>query len=440
MSLLQTLQTICLSEGLHKTYWVAYSGGLDSHVLLHLFAELRSIHPTLTLRAIHVNHSLSPNAQQWALQCGAVCDALFIDYVQETIDAQPKEGESPEDAARQGRYAIFKRLLSADDLIFTAHHQDDQAETVLLQLLRGAGPKGLSAMPASKVLGAGKLLRPLLSHSREELKRYAEPLSLDWIEDESNDNIQFSRNFIRHHVMPVLQRHWPSAAITIARSAANCAEAQCLLDELGQADLLKAQGSDPMTLSLLALQALDPRRQRQLLRLWLKDLSLPVPSVAKLRQIQQDMLSASLDKKPHFAWKGIELRRFKHYLHVMPILSGGVGQLDFLWDLCAAIEWPTVGKLAAIKGLGGLRFEDKQCLTVRFRQGGEVCRLPGRMFTHSLKKLFQEWKIPYWERDRIPLLFSGDKLIAVVGYYLAEEFMAEKDEGGYELVFTPYNK
>lgn len=439
MSLLQTLQSVYLREGLNKTYWVAYSGGLDSHVLLHLFAELRSIHPSINLRAIHVNHGLSPNAEVWSVHCASVCDALQVEYVQETIDATASLGESPEDAARRGRYAVFSSLMGLDDLLFTAHHQDDQAETMLLQLFRGAGPKGLSAMPHSKPLGLGKLVRPLLGHARAELKTYAEDSQLNWIEDESNTNIHFSRNFIRHHVMPVLKQHWPSIGTTVTRSAANCAEAQQVLDELAEEDLINAQGPREEMLSVAALQALNPKRQRQLLRLWFKKLGFFVPGLVKIKQIQKDMLYSSSDKRPHFAWKSVQVRRYQDFLYAMPDLPLHNKDQEFNWNFTSSLQLSNLGELSAKPTIeGGFSIKENTDVIVRFRRGGEICKLPGRDFTHSLKKLFQDWRIPYWERDRIPLLYVGEELAAVIGYFIGEAFRAEKGEAGYELIFTPF--
>jgi tRNA(Ile)-lysidine synthase len=295
----------CQQQGLTPTYWISYSGGLDSHVLLHVLAQLQRTIP-LKLRVIHVNHNLSKNAQAWVQHCARVCDELNIELTVVVVDAHAGSGESPENKARQARYAAIKAKISAGDILLTAHHQDDQAETLLLQLCRGAGPKGLAAMPARKVFGKGYLGRPLLTCTRASLREYALAHQLHWIEDESNTNQDFARNFMRHEVLPVLQQRWPSVTATLARSAGNCAEAQHLLDEMAVADTAAVLGTEPNTLAVSKLLALSAQRQRQVLRFWLRELGFTVPGIVKLRQIQRDMLLARADRQPMIQWPQIE--------------------------------------------------------------------------------------------------------------------------------------
>ena len=256
---------------------------------------------------------LSPNASAWAAHCEKMCrDDLRIHFTQHTIDAKAKLGESPEEMARERRYALFAEQLSANDVLVTAHHQDDQAETVLLQLLRGAGPKGLAAMPFIKPLGKGFHARPLLNVTRDDLKKYAKQNHLTWIDDESNANVNFARNFLRHDVLPILKKRWPTVAATLSRTAEHCAEAQQFIDAMATQDL--AAVKDPVQknrLSVTKLRALDAARQRHVLRAWLQELHFPIPSTVKIRQIQQDFLYSSEDKLPHIMWDGIELRRYQ---------------------------------------------------------------------------------------------------------------------------------
>ena len=429
-SLFSPLQDLFLTHGFDKTYWVAYSGGLDSHVLLHALAQLRSDQP-LRLRAIYVNHCLSPNASQWAQHCATVCESLQIDFQEEVIDANAAIGQSPEEVARQSRYSIFSKLISAGDILLTAHHQNDQAETLLLQMLRGAGPKGLAAMPSLKVFAKGFHARPWLNLTREELQEYAEQHHLRWIEDESNTNTAFSRNFIRHEVLPILKKRWPTVTETLTRVAHHCAESQQLLDQFMQQDLERVKGLLPRSLSIKKLVALDDARQRQVLRGWLQELGFPIPQTTKILQIQRDMLYAREDKMPHFCWSGVELRRFRDHLCAMPALQEFDAAQVFKWDFSQPLVLPQVGCLHATPVLGqGLR-ADSEHVTVRFRQGGESCRLPGREQHHDLKKLFQEWGVPTWERERLPLIYVGKKLAAVVGFFVSDEFAAGREEQGY---------
>jgi tRNA(Ile)-lysidine synthase len=434
--MINALQDFCLTQGYDSTYWIAYSGGLDSHVLLHLFSRLRTVHP-LKLRAIYINHGLSQNADQWALHCKKVCDDLQIDFLEQKIQAKSAIGESQEEVARERRYTAFSQLLATNDALITAHHQDDQAETLLIQLCRGAGPKGLAAMPAKRTLGQGFQMRPLLDFAREDLKNYAKEHQLTWIEDESNTDLNFSRNFIRHKVLPVLKERWPTVSNTLTRVSVNCAEAQVLLDWQAQRDLVDVSGSAPTLLSVSRLLLLDPLRQRQLLRYWLDQLGYPSPSSLQLHQIQRDLLRARADKTPFMIWNGLQIRRFRDDLYVLPVMSAHDVAQVLPWDFEAPLMIPGFkGSLMANTVTGyGLR-TDLANVTIRFRQGGEVCRLPGRQCRHSLKNLFQEWRIPYWERDRIPLVFVDQQLVSVVGFYIDEAFVAGEHETGFELIWS----
>jgi tRNA(Ile)-lysidine synthase len=431
------LKNFCEQQGFARTYWIAYSGGLDSHVLLHLFAKLKNSFP-LQLKAVHINHSLSPNANSWQLHCANVCSELAIEFVTVTVQAKALSGESPEEKAREKRYEVLSGLLAPNDLLLTAHHQDDQAETLLLQMLRGSGPKGLAAMPVMKPCGAGLQARPLLSFTRAELSEYAKTQQLVWIEDESNGDINFSRNYLRREIMPLLKTRWPSVTETFARVASHCAEMQTLCDEMGAADLALAAGSMPDTLSVSYLLTLSPARQRQALRMWIKQLNHLVPDTIKLQQIQREILNARSDKNPHVAWKNVDCRRYRDDIFVMKRLPASMAAQILPWNLQQPLKLSDVGILSAqLKQGEGMR-ADFENVTVRFRQGGEVCQLPKRNFTSSLKKLFWEWNVAPWERPRVPLIFVGEKLAAAPGYFIGEEFLARENENGYLLSFEKF--
>ena len=436
MSLPASFQKFFQQQNSTAAYWIAFSGGMDSHVLLHLLAQLRQMMP-LQLRAIHINHSLSPHADSWSEHCARICKQHDIALTQIKVNAQPASGASPENAARIARYAAITPFIAANDILLTAHHQDDQAETLLLQLCRGAGPKGLAAMPLIKKFGTGQLARPLLNFSRQQLLDYACQHHLSWIEDESNANKHFSRNFIRHEVLPVLQQRWPQITATLARSASVCGEAQQLLDEMAAHDLAAVAGSRAQTLSVSSLLALSPKRQRQILRFWLRDLGFTVPSVIRLKQIQQDMLAARADRQPLMAWPGVELRRFRNNLYALAPLPTHDPRQVYPWQWVDSLPLSGVGELRAQAVTGNGIAANLQNVTVRFRQGGEICRLPARDCTHELKKLFQAWQIPVWERERIPLIYAGEQLVAAVGYFIDPEYSAKKDEVGYLLKLSP---
>jgi tRNA(Ile)-lysidine synthase len=433
MSLTQGFKKFLATLKTTKRLWVAYSGGLDSHVLLHLLASARDQFD-FSIQAIHINHSLSPNAQYWSQHCANVCKQLKIDFQKHIINAKAGIGESPEEKARLGRYQIFTQVLQHNDALLTAHHQDDQAETLLLQLVRGAGPKGLAAMPICKPLGLGFHYRPLLHFTRDELQQYAEENNLVWITDESNTNTQFARNYIREEILPLMKQRWPSVTATLSRSAFNCAEAQQLLHELAEIDYQQLIGTKPYTLSLAKLLLLSPSRQRHVLRFWFEQLGYPIPSHIKLHQIQRDMLHAAQDKTPSVEWGNVMLKRFQGELYLLPFspLLERKHHLD--WDFKQPLNLPGLGVLHAQACLGQGLVQGLPDITVRFRQGGESCRLPARNCSHTLKNLFNQWRIPSWERNKIPLIYSGNNLVAIVGYAIAEGYQAQSQEPGFELI------
>lgn len=414
-----------------KTLWVAYSGGLDSQVLLNLLAELRHQIP-VQVKAVHVNHGLSPNAVVWQEQCAQACASLGIPLSTFKVNAKAAKGESPEAAARQARYAIFHKLIQPGDALLTAHHQDDQAETLLLQLLRGAGVKGLAAMPAAAVFSQGLLLRPFLAITRAELVNYAQQHDLRWLEDESNASLEFDRNYLRHQVLPILQQRWPAAARTLTRSAQHCAEAAELIDALAIEDLALLTSQIPNVLTISKLTQLPIIRQKNVLRYWLAQLNFPLPNAKQLEQILHTVVHSAIDANPKVTWDQVEIRRFQDGLYALssrPALSA----LELKWNYTKPLTLPNqLGTLYSEvkKGQGIKKALLPEYLTVRFRSGGERCHPQGRQGSHPLKKCMQEWKVPPWQRDQVPLLYLGEQLIAVIGYCVCEPYTAAADEMG----------
>jgi tRNA(Ile)-lysidine synthase len=421
-----------------RRYWVAYSGGCDSTVLLHALATLRDELP-VELRALHVNHNLHEAAPEWAAHCHAVSEALGIPLYEVNVDARASKGESPEAAARAARYHIFHEVLAAGDGLLLAHHRDDQAETLLLQLLRGSGPRGLAAMPSHRPLGAGWLGRPLLGFSRRVLCQYADAEGLQWIDDPSNFDTEFDRNFLRQHVMPLLQQRWPAGASTLARTAGLQAEAAELLHQLAEEDWQDTAGPHTGSLRIEALLQLTPERQRNLLRYWIDSVNhLPLPDQQRLGRILIEVIPAAKDAQPCISWPGGQVRRYAGLLYLLAADPQPVsGPLD--WDLCNDLQLADgrVLTVVAVSGEGlqaGL--QSNKTLSVRFRQGGEMCRPVGRGHHHELKKLFQEWGVPPWERARVPLLYVGEELAAVAGYCVCEPYHAHKQQAGLKPVLV----
>jgi tRNA(Ile)-lysidine synthase len=410
MTSLETRLLAAVSAWRTAPVWtVAFSGGLDSTVLLHLLAGLSRRLPLPPLRAVHVQHGLQAVAQAWPAHCQQVCDALGVPLLQRVVQVQP--GASLEQAARDARYAAFVALLGDDEVLLTAQHRDDQAETLLFRLLRGAGARGLAAMPVSRSLGLGQLVRPLLDVSRAELEDYARANRLDWVEDPSNRDERFSRNYLRQQVLPLLTQRWPQAMLSMARSAAHLGEAQGLLDELAQADLI-AIGQDSRftwlslpSLPLAPLLQLSAARQRNLLRHWLAPLT-PLPDSDHWAG-WRSLAHAAVDAAPIWRLARGELHR----------ADGRLWWLSGVWlrpfpSMTLSLPADTQLLLPA-NGCVWLQGEAPEgALQVRYRQGGEQLHVP-RRGRRDLKRLLSEVGVPGFLRSRLPLLYQGEQLLAV---------------------------
>lgn len=412
-------QVLSFFSNSNNKIFIAYSGGLDSHVLLHLLVQVHKVQPKIELVALHINHNLSPNAKQWANHCKKVCRDFGVDFIMKNVNARIAiKDHSPEEIARKLRYESFAESLPRDAVLVTAHQANDQAETLLLQLFRGAGVKGLAAIPAKIKFANGHLMRPLLSFAREELCQYAKRYQLHWIEDESNADIKFDRNLIRHKLTPLIKKNWPGIITTLNRTAGHCAVANELLENLASIDLATIVGEENTTISIKALTKLSPARQNNVLRFWLQSLHLTMPSEAKLNEIVRTIVKSRNDAVPVVRWYGVEIRKFQNYLHAMPPLSSHNNKIVLLFNFKKPLKLPS--DLGVLQAKATKKFTDEfkgKKITVRFRFGGEKINLPKRQGTRQLKKLMQEWQIPPWMRDRIPLVYCDTEIIAVVGYY-----------------------
>ena len=418
-----------------RRWWIAYSGGVDSHVLLHMLAQLRDTEPNIPpLIAIHINHQLNPHADAWTEHSRSVCARLGVELIVERVNVARDGGVGIEAAARIARYAAFERHVQQNELLLQAHHGDDQIETLLLRLLRGSGIGGLTAIPSSRSLGKGQLLRPLLGSSRAEILDYAHRQHLRWIEDDSNDSEHFDRNFLRLRVLPPMGERWPAYRSTLARVIEQAREAEHLLDALAAQDFAAAR-ADNSTLAIARCLALEPARRRNLLRHWLQQLQLPLPSRGQLLQIEK-ILGARTDAEPCVRWPGVEVHRFGNRLYAMPELPPLPMSVDAAWR--PADEWalPGMGILCAQRLSGqGLRADCD--FRIRRRRGGERCRPLGRAHSQTLKKLLQEYAIPPWLRDRLPLIYCGDELAAVANLWICEGFAAPAGHAGWVLDWRP---
>lgn len=395
-------------------WYIAFSGGLDSTVLLHLLAEYARKQKAPPLRALHVHHGLQPVADSWPAHCKAVCAALGVEL--EVIAVKVAPGASIEQAARDARYAAFEKRVGPGAVLFTGQHRDDQAETLLFRLLRGAGLRGLAAMPEARALGQGRLVRPLLKRSRQQLQAYADTHGLAWVEDPSNANTAMARNFLRGEVLPLLHGRWPAAASNFARSAEHLGEALSLLDELAGEDLAQACGKAPLpwlgldSLDLATLKALSPARQRNALQCWLS----PRTRLPDSRHWAgwDALRDASADACPIWRLEGGEVQRS----------NGRIWWLSGAWlqPVGGGLPWPDPSQALALPGNGSVRLEAGTALAglhIAYRHGGEVMAIEGRGH-RDLKRLLNALHIPHFVRPRLPLLYCGEQLLAVANVAL----------------------
>lgn len=417
-----------------RVYWVAYSGGCDSSVLLHAMATLAPRLEGALIKAIHVDHGLHADSATWSNHCVSTCHELGLDCAVERVSVDRASGKGLEAAARQARHAALKRYVGADDLLLTAQHRDDQAETVLLQLLRGANVYGVAAMPRLAHFGAGRLARPLLDITRAQIKSYAQHYDLYWVEDPSNFDTALQRNFIRHEIMPRLQSQWPTVIATLAASAERFGDAAQLLDGLAAQDLRRAHGDAEGALAVDKLLQLANPRRNNALRTWLLRHGLGSPGPALYRRIESDLLRASASASPALIWRRGQVRRYRNNIFAYKTLPAIPENFVEAWPLAEDLVLPAgLGRLhRRTRDGGGLSpgLVGRPDVTVRLRQGGESLRPAGRGGRHSLKKLFQENGVPPWWRNRMPLVYVGERLAAVPGIAVDQEFSAQQGEQG----------
>ncbi|WP_343554338.1 tRNA lysidine(34) synthetase TilS [Pantoea sp.] len=413
---------------------LAFSGGLDSTVLLHQLVSWQQQHPQLRVRALHVHHGLSPNADNWALHCQHICQQWQIPcevlYVQ--VDGRSSGIEA---AAREARYhALFQQLQPGEHLL-TAQHLDDQCETLLLALKRGSGPAGLAAMPQQRTVGDHQHLRPLLEISRQQLEAYADEHQLRWIEDESNADSRYDRNFLRQQILPVLQQRWPHFSAASARSAALCGEQEQLLDELLAEQLMQlidAQGA----LHFPPLITMSETRRNALLRRWIAQQGGAMPAREALKRITKEVINSREDAKPCLRFGNFELRRYRQQLFwLRPQIS--LSQHSLTWQnrtqpLCLP---DNLGWLHASGDIAELRHpQPDETVTIRFQAQGHH-HLVGRAGGREMKKLWHELGIAPWRRERIPLIYFDQTLISAPGLFITREGAAS-DEQGWQAIWS----
>ncbi len=445
----------------NRTILLGLSGGVDSIALLNLLHQW-ALKNSWSLRALHVHHGISPHADSWAAFCADSCKKLNVPLQVERVNIAPLRAMGVEAAARQLRHAAL--LSQSADYIVLAHHQDDQAETLLLQLLRGAGVRGAAAMPVVKQVMAKQtivkqivrkmthtkiLLRPLLDVPRNELVKYAQAHGLQWIEDESNADDRYPRNFLRHRVLPILEARFPAYRATLSRSARNFAEASELLDELALQDwaLQDLNQHAPVNKAILEvsrLSKLSSARGKNLLRYFFSRLNVPIPDSTQLEEMLHQLCYARSDAAVCVNFGGWQVRRYRGKVYVAPMQLAWAENVAenfcVTWRGESSLPIPQLGGTLHFQSVSGqgisLQKLQLKPVTVRLRRGAERIRPHAQRPTRTLKNLLQEHAIPPWQRDRLPLLFCGEELVWVAGVAIAENYWSEPGETGMQLVWN----
>jgi tRNA(Ile)-lysidine synthase len=411
-----------------RRLWVGFSGGLDSTVLLHALISEPILRPKL--HVVHVHHGLSPFADAWQRHVEALCASHHVACITERVTLNTTS--NLEEAAREARLAVFNACVDENDCLLLAHHQDDQAETVLLHLLRGTGIDGLAAMQAFKSFGRGFVARPFLNQPRAVLEAYAKTHALTWVDDESNQNTQFSRNYIRHEILPRLKTRWPRATQAISTCAQHAHDARQRLDALAHIDCPELSLYQAR-LNLKDLYELSRSRLNQVLRVWLKHQQIKAPSTSVLEHLVQDVVLARPDARPCIRLGDVWVRRYRDVLYV---------EQEVLNPSPQGIRWDTFPKSVQCTGriflaehaTRGLYVPPGSQVSIRFRQDGDKLRTKGQV--KSLKKLFQTWGVPPWLRDTIPLILIDGVLAEVLDFAIADDYYKAQGEGLYSITVS----
>jgi tRNA(Ile)-lysidine synthase len=418
---------------------VALSGGVDSIALLAALAgepaararPRKRTHARRggpRIRAIHVHHGLHPNADQWAAHCETVAAQLGVPLTVLRVKVARPRGSSLEAAARAARYEALANALQPGEVLLAAHHEDDQLETVLLQLLRGAGVAGLAAMPEVAPFASGWLVRPMLTCSRAEIETWVRAQGLTWVDDDTNADEGLDRNYLRRRVLPAIRERWPSAASAVSRSAKHAAEARRLLDTLALADVeLAANGRE---LFVSRLRALDADRRRNTIRFWIARCGFAVPDARRLDEIVGPLLDARSDANPQVTWNGVRVQRHADLLSLSTTAAPPARDdaREWNWRTRATLALGEPGSTLAIMPdhHGPLDLDAlPETLLLRPRRGGERLRPSRGRPTKTLKALLQEARVPLAERERLPLLFAGDRLIAAGDRWIEASVQAQ---------------
>jgi len=418
----QAINQLVENNPKNTEYLLAFSGGLDSSVLLHALAKYQR-KSGLKISAIHVNHQLQDEASDWAKFCKQQCNILGLVCNIDIVTLEKNTGDSVEALARQARYAVFAKYIKPTTCLLTAHHSDDQCETFLLQLFRGAGPKGLSAMALQKNFKQGQHARPLLSLSREQLEAYAQENAVEYIQDPSNLINSFDRNFLRNDIIPQIKARYPNVQNRVGRSVEHIANEHFVLDDL-LSEKLQALLIEN-TLNLTKWHSLTGNIQALLIRKWISDSSMQLPSTKILNDVLLQLKYAHGESKTKITWADVEIRVYSQRAFLLPKISDDT----YKNQEGSVIKDSEEYHLPA--NSGSLVFKsnsnDQVQLTLQFRRGGEKLRLPKHKHHISLKQLCQKNRVLPWMRSRIPLLFDGEELVAIADLWLNADWLDKQE-------------
>ncbi len=407
---------------------VAFSGGLDSSVLLHAIATSPGIELS-AVQAVHIDHGLHERSRDWSGQCAAFAAQLSIPFQAVGVQVTGVAEFGPEGAARRARYAALTTILRSGDLLLTAHHADDQAETLLLRALRSAGLEGMAAMRPIRPLGVAQLGRPLLDTPRHEILGYAQRHQLQWIEDPSNADLRLDRNFLRHQVLPLLESRWPQARRALVDTARNLRAAESAARAELDRRVKSASGNAPDRIRIIDVQRYPDEEAATLIRHWLIGCNLPPPPPRVLDDLLTQLAQAHAERNVRVCWPGGELRRYRGELFAMrpQIRSSAIAARE--WILPERLDIGD-GRQLSIEGTTPPRR-----LNVRSRLGGESLCIAANRPRRELRLLFQEHDIPPWQRERLPYICEGDRLIAVGSAFLDYEFDQWLQQRGAKLAY-----
>ncbi|WP_070968476.1 tRNA lysidine(34) synthetase TilS [Vibrio sonorensis] len=408
---------------------LALSGGMDSRVLLELLKLAKLREDKLDILAVHVHHGLSPNADKWAQQCQQWSLEAGIPCVIEHVQLDLTAGESVEQLARDARYQVLKKHIDINDVLLTGQHADDQVETFLLAMKRGSGPKGLSAMGITRSFGLGQLSRPLLTCTRRQVHEFAVQLGLEWVEDESNQDTRYDRNFLRHEVVPVLSSRWPHIYQSVQRSAEVCAQQERLIERLLEPFMSSCLHKDK-SLKIETLSTYDELVRNQLFRHWFELHRFKMPAKDHLTVIWQQVALSSKDANPKLELSDCQVRRFNKRLYLVPsmqdisnwrcrltvgesiALPDGLGQLS--------LQPSKNGNIALPKGVSSVE--------VVFDPTGLSAHPAERAHSRKLKKLFQEYGVPTWLRRRTPIIKLDQQVVAIADLFVSKSYNGQECE------------